>query len=178
MSKKHVKEEIIMWWYMHFFRNVPKSKTFIFCFLIETPRFRNAILFYIWFIWHVRLFPFDSVNRKSGTFQTKFCIKKWGILRKNQKMNRNWMIFGHFEKMHIPCIINSSFTCFLEHFMFPRKQSIADWRFDQVFGTYLCRCNFNRLTLFEFYDNWPSSVRMFTVEKWKFEVLIITKFRN
>ena len=71
--------------------------------------------------------------------------------------------------------IYDSFTCFLEHFMFPRKQSIADWRFDQVFGAYLCRCNFNRLTLFEYYDNWLSAVRMSTVEKWKLKELIITR---
>ena len=92
-------------------------------------------------------------------------------------MNRKWIssIFGHFEKTHISYIINSSFTCFLEHFMFPRKQSIADWPFDQVFGAYLCRCNFNRLTLFEYYDNWLFSVRMSTVEKWKLKELIITR---
>ena len=57
----------------------------------------------------------------------------------------------------------------------PVKQSISEWRFDQVFGAYLCRCNFNRLTLFEYYDNWLSSVRMSTVEKWKLKELIITR---
>ena len=50
-----------------------------------------------------------------------------------------------------------------------------NWRFDQVFGAYLCRCNFNRLTLFEYYDNWLFSVRMSTVEKWKLKELIITR---
>ena len=113
--KKHVKEEIIMWWHMHFFRNAPKSKMFIFCFSIETPHFRNAPLLYVRFIWHARFSHLILWIGKVGHF----------------KLN-----FRHFEKTHISYIINSSFTCFLEHFMFPRKQSIADWQIDHLFAKF------------------------------------------
>ena len=135
--KKYVKEEIIMWWHMHFFRNAPKSKMFIFCFSIETPLSKCPPFLYLIYL----TCPIVPIWFCEKWDISKFCIKKkfWEKTKKGtSSKNRKWTssIFGDFEKTHIPCIINSSFTCFLGHFMFPRKQSIADWQIDHLFAKF------------------------------------------
>ena len=93
--KKHVKEEFIMWWHMHFFRNAPKSKMFIF-----------------------GSFSVFRIKREKWGISKKKSIEKWGISKKKhvinsifpiwlwkQKMDRKWAssILGHFQKkMHMP----------------------------------------------------------------------------
>ena len=58
--KKYVKEEFIMWWNMHFFRNAPKSKMFI---------FGSFSVFKIkWEKW--------GISKKTS-------VEKWGISKKN-----------------------------------------------------------------------------------------------
>ena len=86
--KTHVKEEFIMWWNMHFFRNAPKSKMFIYCFLIDRVLFSEMPHFY--------------------------------QLKTENEPKMNIYDFGAFRKKCI-ChhMINSSFTCFLGHFMLP-----------------------------------------------------------
>ena len=150
MSKKHVKEEIIMWWHMHFFRNAPKSKMFIFCFSIETPHFRNAPLLYVRFIWHARFSHLILWIGKMGHFKLNFAFKSgkfWEKTKNKPKMNifDFWTFRKNAYSMHYKFFFHMLFGAF---HIIPVKQSISDWRFDQVVGAYLCRCNFNRLTLF------------------------------
>ena len=110
--KKYVKEKFIMWWHMHFFRNAPKSKMFIFgsfsVFRIKWEKFNWSRAFF----------------SKCPTFLCSFFLKCpiFPIWFWKQKMNRKWTssILGHFEKKCIfHHMINSSFTYFLGHFMLP-----------------------------------------------------------
>ena len=130
MWKMYFSREAIM----HFILKCPKFEQFHFRFIsrFKTSHvlfFRNAPFFYTKKFWNAPFFPFSKWDRKNGAFQN-FLLQKNGAFRKKstwlslkREMNRKWNCsnLGHFKiKCIWPHVKNTSFTCFLGHFMIPR----------------------------------------------------------
>ena len=89
---------------------------------------RNAPLFSVRFSWNAPFFLSDSENGKNGAFQEKRTEKSgafrekstWSILKREKNRKLICSILGHFRKNCICSHVkNTSFTCFLGHFMIP-----------------------------------------------------------
>ena len=134
--KNYVKDVFFTWDHMHFILK---------CLEIEHFHFRLIFHFqtsHVLFLWNAPIFMFEFSEMPHFSFlilkmgkwgiSKNSNIKNRGISKKNTwlvwKMSRKWKssILGHFKiKCMWPHVKNTSFTCFLGHFMIPRVVSFS-----------------------------------------------------
>ena len=133
--KKHVKEEIIMWWHMHFFSKCPKIKNVHFLFFDWNASLSKCPTSLCSIYLTCPIFPFDSMNRKVGHFKLNFAFKSGKFWEKTKKMNRKWisLIFGHFEKTHISYIIIDDLIRYSGHIYV--VAILIDWLYSNIMIT-------------------------------------------
>ena len=118
---------------MHIFPKMPQNRAYLFSVLFPFSNWSRAFFskcptFFCSFFLKCPIFPFSESDGKNGAFQEKRTEKSgayqekstWSIWKREKNRKLICSILGHFRKNCI-CyhVKNTSFTCFLRHFMIP-----------------------------------------------------------